>query len=72
MALRGIRKALEELIDKSLLKIYIENPNVLNTQECTHNIPPTTLMISPQCTHDIPPGGGGTPQLIEVRLMDVW
>ena len=58
MALRGIWKALEELIDKSLLKIYIEIPNVLNTQKCTHNIPPLkALMIFPQCTHDILPWG---------------
>ena len=35
MALRGIWKALRELIDKNLLKIYIENPNVLNTQKRT-------------------------------------
>ena len=38
--------------DKSL-SIYIENPNVLNIPQCTHDIPHMHHDI-PQCTHDIP------------------
>ena len=37
------------------LSISIENPDVLNIPQCTHDIPPDVLMISPRCTHDIPP-----------------
>ena len=48
------------------LSVSIENPNVLNIPQCTHDIPdvlmisPNVLMVSPdvlnipQCTHDIP------------------
>ena len=66
MALRGIWKALEELIDKILSKIYIENPNVLNTQKCTHNIPQSSHDI-PQCPHDIPGWGGWLPNRCTCR-----
>ena len=36
------------------LSISIENPDVLNIPQCTHDIPQCTHDI-PQCTHDIPP-----------------
>ena len=52
-----------EQLDK-ILSISIENSDVLNIPQCTHDIP--------QCTHDIPQCTHGIPQCTEHLLMYSW
>ena len=39
-------------VGSKLIKIYIENPDVLNIPQCTHDIP-YVLMVYPRCTEHL-------------------